>query len=194
MAGQKRLFRYLRFGDVALNLILPTRLVRRHPILGRARYSGADLSQVIDVEVVAGCFMLVRREVIESVGGMDEDFFMYGEEAEWCYRIRRHGWRVLYYPDATILHHSGLSPLQAPERMTLNMAKGQILLIQKTQGRVAAYVANLLMLVRDLPRSVAWMLFSIFPDSKLSRLLRPAATRFGFHARGLLSFDFTDHA
>ena len=57
-----------------------------------------------DVDWVAGAFMLVPREVFERTGGFDERLFMYGEDMEWCYRIRDHGWRVRYYPDASIVH------------------------------------------------------------------------------------------
>lgn len=190
---QSTIFRHLRLRDIVLNILLPARWLRRSPLLG-SRYPGADLETVLDVEAVAGCFMLARRDVIDRVGGLDEDFFMYGEEAEWCFRIRRSGWRVLYFPGATILHHGGESTKQAPAQMTVAMAKGQVLFIQKTQGRAAAYAANLLMLLRDLPRTAAWLLFSGFPGSEAARLLRPAASRFGFHARGLLSFDFRRHS
>jgi len=53
---------------------------------------------------VAGCFMVVRRETIASAGSLDEDFFMYGEDEEWCSRIKRAGWRIIYFPGATIIH------------------------------------------------------------------------------------------
>jgi GT2 family glycosyltransferase len=164
---------------------------------GRTRYIGADLDQVLDVEVVAGCFMLVRRQLIEEVGGMDEGFFMYGEEAEWCFRIRRAGWSILYFPGATILHRGGESARQYADQMTLAMSRSQLLFIQKTEGRAAAYLANLLMLLRDLPRALAWLCFSAFPrlrQSGVTGLLRPSVARVWLHIRGVFRPDWSHEA
>jgi GT2 family glycosyltransferase len=57
-----------------------------------------------DVDWVIGAFMLVRREVFEETGGFDERIHMYGEDREWCYRIRQVGWRIRFYPQASIVH------------------------------------------------------------------------------------------
>jgi hypothetical protein len=61
------------------------------------------------VDWVMGAAMLVRREAIEAVGLLDEGVFMYGEEFDWCYRMRRAGWRVYYLPDVPIIHHHDVS-------------------------------------------------------------------------------------
>jgi asparagine synthase (glutamine-hydrolysing) len=58
-----------------------------------------------DVDWVAGSFMLLPREVFEATGGFDERFFMYGEDLEWCYRIRDRGWRIRFFPRAAIIHY-----------------------------------------------------------------------------------------
>ncbi|MDQ3571812.1 MAG: asparagine synthase (glutamine-hydrolyzing) [Actinomycetota bacterium] len=63
-----------------------------------------DYSEERDVDWVAGAFMLMPREVFEQTGGFDERHFMYGEDLEWCFRIRDQGWRIRYYPDASIKH------------------------------------------------------------------------------------------
>ena len=120
---QSTFFRFLRLSTVIVNLFVPNRWMRKSEGLGRSRYVGADLDTTQDVEVVAGCFMLVPRAAIDQVGGMDEGYFMYGEEADWCYRMRRAGWSALYYPDATILHHGGQSARQRPGPMLRAMAR-----------------------------------------------------------------------
>lgn len=58
---------------------------------------------------VTGAYFLIRREVIESVGDIDEDYFMYTEEVDWCYRIKRAGWKVWYLPKWSIVHIGGAS-------------------------------------------------------------------------------------
>lgn len=64
------------------------------------------------VPMLSGAAMLVRRKMIDQVGGFDERFHMYGEDNEWCMRIRRAGWHLLFEPNAVIVHHGGKSSLQ----------------------------------------------------------------------------------
>jgi asparagine synthase (glutamine-hydrolysing) len=64
-----------------------------------------DHARERDVDWVAGSFMLLPHEVFEATGGFDERFFMYGEDLEWCYRIRDHGWRARFFPQSRIVHH-----------------------------------------------------------------------------------------
>lgn len=71
------------------------------------------------VPMVSGAAILARREMIDQVGGFDERFQMYAEDNEWCLRIIRAGWRLMFDPAATVLHHGGQSAAQRwsqPER------------------------------------------------------------------------------
>ena len=52
---------------------------------------------------------MVRRQAIQEVGLLDEQFFMYSEEVDWCYRIKKAGWKVVYLPEAKVYHHYGQS-------------------------------------------------------------------------------------
>lgn len=65
-----------------------------------------------DVTRLSGAAMLVRREVVERVGGLDERFHMYGEDVEWCLRIARAGWRLVHEPGAVVMHHGSGSSKQ----------------------------------------------------------------------------------
>jgi GT2 family glycosyltransferase len=56
---------------------------------------------------LVGGFLVVRREAVEQAGGLDERFFLFSEETDWCYRLRRHGWDVRHLPVMTVYHHSG---------------------------------------------------------------------------------------
>lgn len=62
-----------------------------------------------EIDVVAGAFMMVKKEVLDEVGGFDESFFMYGEDIDLSYRIQKQGYRNYYYPEVTILHFKGRS-------------------------------------------------------------------------------------
>ena len=60
-----------------------------------------------EVDAVSGAFLMIRRTVVDNIGKLDERFFMYGEELDWCLRTKKAGWKVMYYPDAEIIHYKG---------------------------------------------------------------------------------------
>lgn len=194
-AQQSTTFRYPRLSDLLINLFVPNRWVRKSRLLGRSRYVGLDSERIQEVEVIAGCCMLVPREILEAVGGMDERFFMYGEEVEWCHRIRAAGWDVLYFPGASVLHHAGQSSRQRPDAMAVAMTRSQLRLIAILRGRPAAYFANVLMVARDAPRALLWVLLwplKAWRGSRTAAMLRPAAIRLPHHVRWLFVPDWCD--
>lgn len=65
-----------------------------------------------DVPMLFGAAILARREMIDAVGGLDERFHMYSEDVEWCLRIKRGGWRLVFEPAAVVVHHGGQSALR----------------------------------------------------------------------------------
>ena len=66
-------------------------------------------SDVREVDVVTGCFMLVRKEAIDQVSLMDEQFFMYGEDLDLCYRVQKNDYKVFYVHGTQIIHYKGES-------------------------------------------------------------------------------------
>jgi GT2 family glycosyltransferase len=89
---------------LALNWRMPNNPVRRHIL-----YADWDRNTVRAVDAVSGAAMLVRREAMEQVGRLDEAFFIYSEEVDWCLRLHRRGWKIFYLPDARIVHYGGQS-------------------------------------------------------------------------------------
>jgi len=81
-----------------------SKLFPRSPRFGRYNLTYLDPDQLTEVDSVVGAFMMVRREAIEQAGLLDESFFMYGEDLDWAYRIKQHGWRVWYNPAVEVLH------------------------------------------------------------------------------------------
>ena len=186
---QSSLFRFLSLRELAINLFVPNRIMRRSQTLGFSRYTGLDRDRVQSVDVVAGAYMLLPRHVYETVGGMDEDFFMYGEEAEWCWRIRRAGWSVLYCPDTRITHYGGASAKQEWSAMSLTLAKSQVFFLRKTRGGAVAWVANLMMTLRDLPRCVLWAALRLAPGQRSAAIragLDNSVRRFPHYSKGLV--------
>jgi N-acetylglucosaminyl-diphospho-decaprenol L-rhamnosyltransferase len=71
---------------------------------GRYNLTYLDPDELTEVDSVVGAFMLVRAEAIHQVGLLDETFFLYGEDLDWAYRIRKAGWKIYYNPQVTVLH------------------------------------------------------------------------------------------
>ncbi|MBX3177322.1 MAG: glycosyltransferase family 2 protein [Candidatus Hydrogenedentes bacterium] len=192
---QSTTFRYPRLSDVFINVFVPNSVMRRSKLLGRARYVGVDPGRERNVEVIAGCYMFFRRQVYDTIGGLDERFFMYGEEVDWCYRASAAGFVIRYVPHIEITHLGGVSAAQCAEEMSLAMARSQLLLIQKIRGTCAAYVANQLMLWRDVTRVTVYGLVSWLPSVR--RLVAKenvsiARKRLPVYVRGLVKADWTN--
>ncbi len=73
-----------------------------------------DPDTVTEVDAVSGSFMIMRRDVIDKIGYLDEDFFMYGEDLDFCYRIKEAGWKIYYVPTTEIIHFKGESTKTIP--------------------------------------------------------------------------------
>ncbi|MCK4450545.1 MAG: glycosyltransferase family 2 protein, partial [Anaerolineae bacterium] len=71
---------------------------------GRYNLTYLNPDELTEVDSVVGAFMLVRAEAIHQVGLLDESFFLYGEDLDWAYRIRKAGWKIYYNPQVTVLH------------------------------------------------------------------------------------------
>ncbi len=92
---------------------------------------GFDHDEVRGVEVVMGACMLLRREAIAEVGECDEDYFLFSEETDWCYRFREAGWEVVFFPDAECVHVRGASHSGRLYRENL---RGHLLFLWKHRG------------------------------------------------------------
>jgi len=118
----------------------PRRLLERYYVLDRPD----DMTQ--DVDWVKGAALLARREAIEQVGPMDEGFFMYSEELDWCRRFREAGWRVVYLPTAQVIHHEGKSSEQVVAAKHIYFQSSKVRYFRKHHGAVAAEVLRLFLL------------------------------------------------
>jgi GT2 family glycosyltransferase len=82
-----------------------SRLFPRSRRFGRYNLSYLDPLEETPVDSLVGAAMLVREKVVREVGLLDEAFFMYGEDLDWCFRIKAYGWQIVYYPRALVHHH-----------------------------------------------------------------------------------------
>ena len=87
--------------------------------------------------ILSGCFWLVRRAALAGVGLLDEDFFMYGEDMDWCRRFWTAGWRLDYVPNAEAIHYGGGSSANAPFRFFIEKQKADLHYWKKHHGWLA---------------------------------------------------------
>jgi GT2 family glycosyltransferase len=179
-----------------LNMLLSStylyKLFPKSRFFGRENMTWWDATDVREVDYVRGCFMLVRREGIEQVGLMDERFFMYSEETDWCYRFKKGGWKVVFMPKADIIHLLGASTKKKRTEMTLQVW-GSLLLFFKKHKSVPTYATMcFLIAIFLILRIPYWLGLAICSSNNRANYLKIAKTyMFGAYkailgGRGLL--------
>jgi len=145
-----------------------SRLFPKSKRFARYNLTYLDPKQTVEVDAVVGAFMMVRREAIKHAGMLDEDFFMYGEDLDWSYRIKQLGWTVMYYPQVTVLHHKGESSKQVRTRATSEFYRAMRVFYRKHYYAQNVFLINWLMLgAIHLRGNMAYV----------ANLLRPAGKR-----------------
>lgn len=96
--------------------------------------------QALEVDAISGACMMVRRETVEAEGGMDEEYRLFVEEVDWCYRIRKAGWLICHFPGAQITHLLGRSRRQRSFFSYLNLHRSRLLFFAKYYGRWPARI------------------------------------------------------
>jgi hypothetical protein len=85
----------------------------------------------IEVEAISGACMLVRHDALEEIGLLDEGYFMHCEDLDWCMRFRQEGWKILFVPEARMIHHKGHCSRARPVFVEWNKHKGMIRFYRK---------------------------------------------------------------
>jgi GT2 family glycosyltransferase len=116
---------------LATEYLFLRKLAPRSRLLNAFYAGGFAHDEEREVEVVMGACMLVRREAVEQVGPLDESFFLFSEETDWCYRFGRAGWKVLFFPGAQCVHVGGASH---GGRMFRENVRGHLRFLAKHRG------------------------------------------------------------
>lgn len=153
-----------RFPDLTTALLESTLLQQWFPRnRWLARYYLLDTRDDATQEVdwVVGAAMFVRREMYEEVGAFDQDFFMYSEELDWCYRAKRAGWRVVYFPRAQAIHHEAKSSEQVLAARDIYFHSSKIRFFHKYHGALPAALLRTFLLgmfaYQLLEESAKWL-------------------------------------
>jgi GT2 family glycosyltransferase len=111
---------------------------------------------------VSGSCLVARRTAIEAVGGFDERFFLYEEDADLCRRLREAGWRIVFTPEAEVRHHLGRSMSKAPRRARLEYHRSHRLYYRKHNGPLSRAALRILLAARG---GVEWLVATVARDA-----------------------------
>jgi len=144
-----------------LNLALLTSglsQVSRPRFFGRGQMNDWRRDCVRDVEVVTGCYMLVRRKAMDDVGLLDESFFFCGEETDWCRRFRAAGWVNRFAPVGEIVHIGNASGRKYSHKRDVMLTAGLVRYHRKHNGVPGAAIVWLMLFGFNLSRWIGWTL------------------------------------
>lgn len=139
------------------------RIFEKSHLFGRERMRWWQRDTFRRVDVVSGMYMLVRKQAIDEVGLMDDSFFFYYEETDWCYRFAKAGWKSLFNPEAVITHigGGGQSSAKARVKSFVQKQKSCMIYLRKNKGPVYALAARSILAVAFLGRAVVWSILAL---------------------------------
>ncbi len=143
--------------------------------------------EAVEVDSVIGACMMVRREAMEQTGLLDEGYFLFLEETDWCYRMRRSGWKVYYVPQAEIIHFQGGSAKKEKKRAKLEYYRSRYRFFKKNRGRIQWFLLLTGLMIKLGFELVFTGLFCILTPlafGKWRRRLSTLAYLMGWHLRG----------
>lgn len=128
---------------------------------GRYNMHTWDMAQPREVDVLQGAALAVRKDILDEIGFLDGDYFMYSEEVDLCFRIQRAGWRLYWVPASRVVHYGGQSTSQVAENMFLHLYLGKLKYFRKHYGRLAGAVYKVILLLASVVRlmitPLAWL-------------------------------------
>ncbi len=155
---QRSCFRYPSVLNALLSATYLYKIFPRSQFFGRQFMTWWSYDDSREVETVSGCFALVRREAIQAVGAMDPIFYFYVDDDDWCYRFASEGWKVMFTPEARIIHYGGRST-RIQQRSFLLQLHGSVLVFMRIhRGRMSFILMRLLIGTFFLIRMPYWWL------------------------------------
>jgi GT2 family glycosyltransferase len=153
------------------------------------RFPGKErfYAEPLEVDSVIGAAMIVRREAMERVGLLDEDFFLFLEETDWCFRMKRAGWKIYHVPEAEIYHFQGRSAEIEKKRAKVEYYRSRYHFFKKNRGGLQWLILHVGLIVRlgvELILSAAVSFFTFFTVKRWRERLSVCAYLIWWHLRG----------
>ena len=148
---------------------------------------GRNYPEPFEVNSVIGACMMVRREAWGQVGLLDEDYFLFLEETDWCYRMKRAGWKIYHVPDAEVYHFQGKSAEKEKKRARVEYFRSRYHFFKKNKGNLQWFILLAGVLIRlgcELFFASAINLFTFFSIRKWRKKLSVYAYLLWWHLKG----------
>ena len=126
-----------------------------------------------EVDYVEGACLLVRREALENAGKLSEAFFMYAEEVDWCFAMKKAGWEVWYQPDATIIHLGGASSQNRRTSREGDLYRSRVIFFKKNYGPIKAFFLKWMILGSVGIKNMVHGLTRLLSGGKKGRVVIP---------------------
>ena len=117
--------------------------------------------RTLAVDVIVGCFSMIRRETFDQVGLLDEDLFMYGDDVDWCRRARNAGWEMVFYPGGQAIHDRGKTTAPYPVRFAVAQQRSVLHYWKKHHSFPGVLGIRLLMLIHHVLRYAAGLVATL---------------------------------
>jgi GT2 family glycosyltransferase len=170
---------------------LATELLNKRVLrwLSPERFPGKERAypEPIEVESVIGACMLVKRKAMEEVGFLDEDYFLFLEETDWCFRMGKAGWKVYHVPQAEIVHFQGKSAEQDKKRAKVEYYRSRYYFFRKNRGMLQWVILLIGNVVRLLVEFIYWggiCLLTFFTHRRWKKKLSVVAHLLEWHLKG----------
>ncbi|MCC6396009.1 MAG: glycosyltransferase family 2 protein [Bacteroidetes bacterium] len=160
-SAQRTGVRFPSLWNLAVETLFLDRIFPSSRIFGAHRELFRSSATARPVDYVQGACLMVRREAVEKVGGMDERFFMYFEETDWCYRFKEAGGEVWLVPSAGVVHIGGGTTGHFDEHRLAFYFESLLRFYDKHHGAIPRAAVRVLVLLRSLSRIPVWILIGI---------------------------------
>ncbi|HWQ12427.1 MAG TPA: glycosyltransferase family 2 protein [Roseiflexaceae bacterium] len=149
------------------------RIFRASLVFGRYQMTHWAMDDTRPVDALLGACLMVRRDVVDRIGLFDEQFFMYSEEVDLCYRLRRAGYRSYYLHEVSATHIWGGSARQIPHESFLRLYRSRVQFFRKHHGWVAVWALKAVLLLSSLVRVLLGpLMFVVRRESSFAQIAR----------------------
>jgi len=149
------------------------KLFPRSEYFGRYLLTQLDCDEAGEVDSVSGCCMMVRKKVIEQVGILDESYIMYGDDLDWCYRIKHAGWKVCYVPHVEIVHLGGQSSRRLPGKCIVLFYRAMRIFYRKHYAQEHNFVINSIVYTGIWLKAMLTLCINLFRGEKVVGSKKP---------------------
>lgn len=144
----------------------------RNRIVGHHYMTYCDRNVAREVDLLSGCCLMAKKAVLEAVGSFDEAFFIFGEDMDLCYSIRKAGWKLWYLPSAEVIHFWGESTKQIPREQVFHRQQAKYLFFRKHFGARKAFEFRLVTLIASILVYLAYVFLYPLSDAQKKVRLR----------------------